>query len=279
MRRATECHVQSYQKVKIESTAGLVVGGERSGEAFGEGRWPEEANAVGEMPGVIMENGDHRESPTNHDRGGATNRVNGLVNGIDGTFDGYKDKVSSRTPGHNSVVSAESSLLREVTEQAGQLAPEILHITDGFISLPKLLSRRAQVSHNNMNQMIQALANMALPPAAVNGNGNYTPSSGDEASIEQLKKKVALLKFAEKEHADWVKALVITSWSRISEDIRKLIDLKVHLDAKKLDYEWAVDGLVELKRGMVNARLPNPDLRTALEVLSTGQASWMPDVS
>lgn len=158
----------------------------------------------------------------------------------------------------------------------GALPPEIKHITEGFLSLPRLLARRAQVSHNTMIQMIQTMSEMPLTLPQTNG---FTDASRpDDTSVDNMKKKVQFLKYAEKEHADWVKALVITSWARVSDDVRKLIDLKVHIDTERLYYDFALDRMVEVKRNLIHARLPNPDLRTALETLSTAKASWMPDV-
>jgi mediator of RNA polymerase II transcription subunit 14 len=120
------------------------------------------------------------------------------------------------------------------------------------------------------------LAQMPVP--SLDGvNGFIT--AADDNSVENIQKKVSLLKFIEQTHSDWTKALVITHWSRVSGDLGKIIDLHAHLKKQTTDYDWAVEELVQLKRDMLNARLPNPDFKTAIEVLSTGKASWMPDVS
>ena len=58
-----------------------------------------------------------------------------------------------------------------------------------------------------------------------------------------------------------------------------MIDLRIHLEAQKKLYTDAIDSMAENKRALHNFRLPNPDFKTALEVLTTGKASWMPDVS
>lgn len=166
----------------------------------------------------------------------------------------------------------------DMAEQLQQLPPEIVHITEGFEPLSRLLMRLAQVTHNRLSAKIMELAAMPTPSSAINGNGMHYANGTDDNSVDNVRKKVNLLKFAEATHADWTKALVISHWSRISDDVSKVIDLKVHLDNQRRFYDAAVYELSEVKRSLVHARVPNPDLRTAVEVLSTGKASWMPDV-
>ncbi len=184
-------------------------------------------------------------------------------------------QIQSQSPIQTQAVD---SLPLEMAEKLRQLPPEIVHITEGFEPLSRLLMRLAQVTHNRLSAKIMELAAMPPPSSAVNGNGTHYNNSADDNSVENVRKKVNLLKFAEATHADWTKALVITHWSRVSEDVSKVIDLKVHLDNQKSFYDAAFFELMEVKRGLVHARVPNPDLRTAVEVLSTGRASWMPDV-
>lgn len=149
------------------------------------------------------------------------------------------------------------------------LPDEILHITQGFVPLSLLLSRLAQVTHNSLQEKITELSRMPLPAT----------SAPDDASSENLRKKAALLHFAQDMHAKWVKALVITAWSRKAHQVSKLIDLKAFIDQQRFEYDSALDKLVHVKRNLGMARMPSPDLKTALHVLSTGQAPWMPDVS
>lgn len=116
---------------------------------------------------------------------------------------------------------------------------------------------------------------MPAPVSAVNGNSAHPP---EDNSADNINKKVRLLSFAQSKHAEWVKALVITEWSRRSEDVSKMIDLKVHIDNQKTLYDFAIQEMSEMKRNLIQARVPNPDLKTALAVLSTGKAAWMPEV-
>ena len=192
-----------------------------------------------------------------------------IVNGINGAASQIPTQQQTR---------ADEPVHKDIAHRIGQLPAEINHITEGFEPLSRLLTRLAQVTHNRLIAKIQELAAAPGPSGVINGNGMLDMSNPDDNSVENIKKKASLLKFAEETHANWTKALVVTQWSRVSEDVGKLIDLKVHLDNQRLLYQAAVHELSEAKRSLVNARVPNPDLRTAVEVLSTGNASWMPDV-
>jgi mediator of RNA polymerase II transcription subunit 14 len=247
------------------------------------------------MPGIIMEGGSRNGPHTNHDRDPILNGTNGTVATLDPPHDRVRPRaetqpslkqsqIANGTNGALSDVAAKSqasaveAIPQDVVERMKQLPPEIVHITEGFEPLSKLLIRLAQVTHNRLSAKLLELAAMPTPSSAVNGNGMPYANGSDDNSVDNVKKKVNLLKFAEQTHADWTKALVITHWSRISEDVSKVIDLKVHLDSQRIFYDGAVYELSEVKRSLVHARVPNPDLRTAVEVLSTGKASWMPDV-
>jgi hypothetical protein len=51
------------------------------------------------------------------------------------------------------------------------------------------------------------------------------------------------------------------------------------LRVQKEHYRSAVNWIGELKRLLGPMKVPRPELDTALEALSTGKASWLPDVS
>ncbi|KAH6996613.1 mediator complex subunit MED14-domain-containing protein [Ilyonectria sp. MPI-CAGE-AT-0026] len=158
------------------------------------------------------------------------------------------------------------------------LPDEIRHIRQGFIPISLLLTRLAQSTHNSLQDKIADLAKMAVPANALNGNAAFPTSVADDSSSENMKKKAAILNFAQDMHAKWVKALVITEWSRKSEMVSKLIDLKFHIDQQRILFDAALDNIVNVKRDLTFARMPSPDLKTALQVLSTGKAAWMPDL-
>lgn len=244
------------------------------------------------MPGVIMDSGDRNGSHTNHDRDSRPNGVNG------GSFSTEKapDKGKGREPQQNMTPTSPSApnilngmansqhdardgdvIPQDIRDRLNQLPPEIAHITQGYMPLATLLTRMAQKTHNDLTNKILEMAQMPVPASTVNGNASHT-SSVDDNSADNVNKKHRLLEFAQNTHADWAKAFVITSWSRHSEDVSKVIDLKVHLDQQRALYDNAIGSMAEVKRSLGHARVPNPDLKTAVQVLSTGKAPWMPEV-
>ncbi|RCI11484.1 hypothetical protein L249_7293 [Ophiocordyceps polyrhachis-furcata BCC 54312] len=175
--------------------------------------------------------------------------------------------------------AAESSLARP-RSRMNDLPDEIIHITQGFIPLSLLLTRLAQTTHNSLQDKISELAKMPLPATAVNGNASSNAALAlDDTSSENLRKKGSLASFAQDLHGKWLKALVITEWSRKSEMVSKLIDLKFHIDQQRILYDACLDNIVNVKRDLTFARMPSPDLKTALQVLSAGRAPWMPDLN
>lgn len=170
------------------------------------------------------------------------------------------------------------------SSHADEEPPEIEHITVGYQPLSKLITRLAQDTFNNLREVIDAMAEMSVSPTP---NGHNPPKllnshvtvNGDDENSTNIQKKMRLMNFAQDRRAQFIKALVLTQWSRQSEDVSKVIDLKVWLDRQRYLYDEAWYWLGDLKRSLEPAKLPNPDLRTAVEVLSTGKASWLPKVS
>jgi mediator of RNA polymerase II transcription subunit 14 len=159
------------------------------------------------------------------------------------------------------------------------LPDEIQHITTGIMSLGLLLSRLAQVTHNQLQELITTLSTRPFPqnPTA-DGTPDYRSTTAEDTSPESREKKKLLLDTAEQLHAKWVKALVITEWSRKSEAVGKLIDLRSHIGTQLGHYTDQLMEIAEVKRSLSHARLPSPDLKTALEVLTSGEVSWLPEL-
>ncbi|KAK7753284.1 mediator complex subunit [Diatrype stigma] len=223
-----------------------------------------------------MENGLHNGLPTNHDRNrdygqlanGSIGDTKAMVNGNgNGNGDTATNQPQQHTPGPGA-------------SRMNDLPDEIQHITQGFVPLGILVSRLAQTTHNALQERITALARIHVPGAAPAVNGNTAHSGGlpDDVSPDNLAKKTQLLNFIQATHARWVKALVIAAWSRKAEPVSKLIDLYNCINTQKHLYEIGLDSLINVKRDLVYARLPNPDLKTALQVLATGDPTWMPDL-
>lgn len=247
------------------------------------------------MPGVIMENGGRNGSHTNHERDQRPNGVNGgsyasergqdkgkgraepqqnvtsisptVPNGVNGSF----------IEASRQQMSGGDAMAQDVGARLKQLPPEVLDLTSHFVPLSKLLTRLAQKTHHDLEDTIVSMADMPVPESTVNGNLSHT-TTGEDNTKENINKKLRLLRFAQDSQAELVKALVITNWSRRSDEIIGAINLKLGLGIKMELYSSAVNELIALKGSLGRARLPNPDLKTALEVLTTGKASWMPQV-
>lgn len=170
-----------------------------------------------------------------------------------------------------------------VSLHVGQLPPEIEHITFGYLPLSRIITRLAQDTFNDLNDVISEMADLvvAQPSASapssylnphVNGNGT------DDKLEANVRKKERLFDFAKDRRAQFIKILVLLDWSRQMDAISKVIDLKVWLDGQRKIYEDATLWMGELRRLLGPLRTSNPDLKTALAALSLGKAPWLPDV-
>jgi mediator of RNA polymerase II transcription subunit 14 len=238
---------------------------------------------------VKMETGIQNGARTNHDR---DNRINGVNRGVVKSEPSPdKGKGLSGTPQSNEALNGGCEEAMDVDRaprkpsaaqtplRMNDLPEEIKHITTDIMPLSLLLTRLAQISHNQLQDVVKELATKPIPQPAVNGAPDYRATPAEDTSADSLQKKEMLLNFVQQLHAKWVKALVITEWSRKSDLVSKLIDIKSHLQEQLSRYEAALWQLATVKRELVFARLPGPDLKTALQVLSTGEVPYMPEVS
>ncbi|QSZ33899.1 hypothetical protein DSL72_005473 [Monilinia vaccinii-corymbosi] len=173
--------------------------------------------------------------------------------------------------------STEESIPKDILDRIHDLPPEVEHITAGFVSLTELLNRQAQSTHNELRTAITDLANMPIPQSAISESSSHITKE-DDTSNDNVDKKVNLLTFIQAQHSAWVKQLVVLEWSRKADEVSRIIDLNFHLMNKRELYHNIVGTIFQMKRNLLNAGVPNPDLKTAVEVLSTGKANWMPDL-
>ncbi|POS72727.1 mediator of RNA polymerase II transcription subunit 14 [Diaporthe helianthi] len=228
-----------------------------------------------------MEIGTQNGARTDHDRDSKMNGINGAgmvkrepspnkaKGGATPMTNGYDTPMESDAPKQAQAASS-------ATDQASKmdnLPPEIAHITQNFIGIPFLLQRLAQKSHNDLQSKIEELSKMLIPQGSLSGNAG----TAEDNSEENQNKKANLLHFIQDMHGKWVKALVISEWSRKAGQVSKLIDLNVHINEQLAKYDQGLDFMGHIKRGLYQARLPDPDLKTALQALSTGQAPWFPE--
>ncbi|KAI9701888.1 MAG: mediator complex subunit [Candelina mexicana] len=172
-----------------------------------------------------------------------------------------------------------SSVLHSIRE----LPPEIMHITAGYQPLSRLIVRLAQDTFRNLIEVIGTMAEMPMPQQTPQANSyyinNHMSTNGvNGRASNSIAKRQLLLEFGQDRRAQFIKLLVLSQWSQKATDVSKVIDLKVWLDNQRYQYNDAGTWLGEMKRNLAPARVPNPDLRTSLEILSTGNASWLPDL-
>ncbi len=234
------------------------------------------------MPGVFsMENGTHNGVRTNHDRDTWMNGVNGTPMKREPSPDNGKAHPSDSGYGGDSFAMDVDSEPRGSAAQHSSmddLPDEIQHITADILPLGLILSRLAQFSHAKLQDYIADLASKPLPQITANGNANYQFTGAEDTSMESLEKKTALLKGIQDLHTRWVKALVITDWSTKAEQVSRLIDIRAHLAMKLQEFLDVFWEMIAVKRELHWAKLPSPDLKTALAVLTSGEVSWMPEV-
>ncbi|KAK2005108.1 mediator complex subunit MED14 [Colletotrichum falcatum] len=234
-----------------------------------------------------MENGGLNGTHLNHDRNIKANGINGGK--MEGQPSPIKGKAPAETPASGIIANGAlesqgkqqpqmfTGLTLQQKPRMNDLPEEIVHITQGYIPLSTIVSRLAQRTHEDLQKTILDMAAIKWTPPAVNGNTPHGTDASDDMSEGNKRRKMLMLKFAQDAHSKWVKALVITDWSRNAEAVSKLIDIKAHIDSKRMIFDFCQDLLIDLKRSLISARLPNPDLKTALQVLTTGEASWIPE--
>ena len=166
---------------------------------------------------------------------------------------------------------------------SGQLPPEIEHITFGYLSLSSLIRRLAQETFNGLNEVIHDMSehtsSQSSPHSSSGTRIQVNGINSEDASQGNIQKKLRMLEFAQQRRQQFIKILVLSKWSRQAEQVGKCIDLKVWLDGQRRIYNDAVAWIGELKRVVEPTKLPNPDLQSALEALSLGRASWLPDLN
>nr|POE98251.1 mediator of rna polymerase ii transcription subunit 14 [Quercus suber] len=103
------------------------------------------------------------------------------------------------------------------------------------------------------------------------------PNAQDQSEASVARKQ-KLLEFASEQRDRFIKTLILADWGRDEEDIAKLIDLKVWLDKQRIAHGHAAQDIGQIKIDAIPTKTPNPNLDHALELLSTGKASWIPDL-
>ena len=162
----------------------------------------------------------------------------------------------------------------------GQLPPELEHITIGYTPFSILISRLVQETFVGLTEAIDELSETSVP-----SGGQHPPSNhpiqhtnlNGEVSGGNVRKKLRMLSFTSDRRAQFIKILILLRWARQGEAVSKVIDLNVWTHRRLQEFKDCISWIGELKRILAPLRDPNPDIKTALEVLSLASVSCLPD--
>ena len=168
-----------------------------------------------------------------------------------------------------------------IEKLVGQLPPEIEHVTFGYIPFSSLISRLVQETFNDLTDVINDMSDMPVPQPGQSAPHNHVhqQSNGNgDTSQANVQKKLRMLHFASDRRAQFIKILILSRWAQHVEAVSKVIDLNFWLGNQIGQYNECCAWMGELKRRLIPLREPNPDIKTALRVLSLGKALWLPDL-
>lgn len=146
--------------------------------------------------------------------------------------------------------------------------------TDANKPMGVLVERLAQQCMGDLNDALTKMAEVPQAPAQANG---IVPHANDtsEASVS---KKRTLMEFAHNQRDRFIKTLVLSDWARNADDMARLVDLKVWQEKQVAAQRNAMQFIGVMKTDMAGAKMPNPNIEGALELLATGKASRIPDL-
>jgi mediator of RNA polymerase II transcription subunit 14 len=158
------------------------------------------------------------------------------------------------------------------------LPPEILEITDGYVSLGTLTSRVTQQAWIELSELVEKVASMPSNSDRPLTNGYANGDFGSSASGDNnVTRKLLWLNWANTTREKMIKLMVLARWSRKVDQIKRMIDLMFWVNERDQAMETAAEGLGQLKLSLHEFKMRNPDIKTSLEILSTGKALWIPD--
>ncbi|KAG7883102.1 hypothetical protein KL937_000275 [Ogataea polymorpha] len=128
--------------------------------------------------------------------------------------------------------------------------PPIPHVAANMTPLGVVLQRYAVHSYKQLSEYLKTLENTTQPDGV---------------------KKRNFLDILVSIRENFVRLYVLSKWARNSQSVEKLIDLFVWLREQNQSITNALVQIGGIKQSLVSAKLPNPDLETALEVLIKGR--------
>ncbi|KAL4901952.1 hypothetical protein BDW74DRAFT_181391 [Aspergillus multicolor] len=225
------------------------------------------------MPGVVMDHNHVAESGS-----GAHDQTNGITFNQSGNPVGLQNGSLCANGVQHPDHHGNDEFTKMMLPVTGDL-PELQHIVQGFFPLSKLLSRSTQQCWNDLAELIAELSDIQVSSHGSNTSPiSHTGKMLGNQSPENLRKKLRVLEFAQAKRGEFIKLLVLSQWSRQAADVSRLIDIQNHIRTQHQAYGGALQCLGDMKRDLVRAQVANPDLTTALEVLSKEEVISMPDL-
>ncbi|KAK9447497.1 mediator complex subunit MED14-domain-containing protein [Limtongia smithiae] len=147
-------------------------------------------------------------------------------------------------------VGKDSQVLSDATADSLKAIPipPIPHISENFLPLSLVVSRLVENTYSELVNLLDTLS-----------------------AANDITKKRKFLSFLIHTRQQYIKIFVLTQWSRNAGDISKVIDVVSWLGGQRNCFSNVVWALQAVKQDLGGARLRNPDLATALEVLVLGE--------
>lgn len=233
------------------------------------------------MPGIRIMNSSAADARDGENR--KRTHDGKLVNGERTPRTPAANGATPATPsGMNGAVAAIAGPVLPVNRME-ELPPEIAGVgPESYRSLSTLITRTAQETFNDMTGVLQQMADIPLnqrPNGALpNGLSHHVEVQAENAEVNK-KKKLLLMQFGQTNRAKFIKLLVISNWAKkFAGPIAKLIDVYAWLGKEAANVDYIDTQLDIIRQWTIDLGERNPDMKTALEILSTGKADWIPDV-
>ncbi len=244
-------------------------------------------HAVLDLPKSAIMNGQRPQVNGQHLLNGATSTqhhqaTEAKISRIDGPAPHGKQAGAHQADPYTNGVLPKGTSTAHTSALAASLqqAPvEVLQLIgrEHYLPMSTMVNRTAQNCWNSLASLVDQLSAISVPPQAPDP---IRISSGvvNNQTKANLDKKERILQFVDDQKADFIKLLVLLQWSKNGEDVRKAMNLNFWLMNRRFVYLQARDALARLKQDALGFQIPNPDLKTAGEVLSLGKATGFPDI-
>lgn len=141
-------------------------------------------------------------------------------------------------------------------------------------SLGKLMMRTAEKCWTELDEVLKKMSEQPVSDQGPGANGVMSEQDTDAVS---LAKKRQLMQFASTQRERFMKALVISDWAKDADAFAGIIDVNAHLGKLNACHVGATSAVGEMKLAMNQAKMPNPNIEGALELLGTGKFQGLPD--